>query len=233
MLDFVGFGPHKEEAISLLKKVTSILNDFNINHMLISGTLLGYVRHSDFIPWDDDIDLLADSSIFNKLEAISNKYEEINIFYKKESKYDAIKFCFSNGLEINENEQVKSWKESCITLNNKYCWPFVDIFVYENGPGIHNCTDESKLELLDNTDIKIFNPFSGLCQNSFRLFSESEISFFHNEWDKSQFFPLNSVDFLGVDCFVPRNSDYFLSINYGKNYMVEVKPPDLIHRFEN
>ena len=43
-----GFGQYKNVAIELLKKTISILNEFDVNHCLISGTLLGYVRHDDF-----------------------------------------------------------------------------------------------------------------------------------------------------------------------------------------
>ena len=48
----LGLHEHKPTAISLLKKTIDILNEFNIDYFLISGTLLGYVRHNGFIPWD-------------------------------------------------------------------------------------------------------------------------------------------------------------------------------------
>lgn len=227
-----GFGEHKQEAISLLKKVISILNNENINHFLISGTLLGYVRHSDFIPWDDDIDLLVDESIYDKIYRISEKNDDINIFYKKEQKYDSIKICFSNGFEIEENDSVRNWKENCITKDDKYCWPFIDLFVYETGPGIHNCSEEPKEKKIGGNNLKFYNPFNGPCRNSFRLFSENEISFFHNEWNINEFFPPKNVNLLGVDCNIPRNPDYFLSNNYGKDYMTNIVLPNIIHKTE-
>ena len=56
-----GFGKYKPIAINLLKKTIEILEEYDINYFLISGTLLGYIRHNDFIPWDDDIDLIVDA----------------------------------------------------------------------------------------------------------------------------------------------------------------------------
>ena len=114
-----GFGIHKPDAIRLLKTTISILNEFQINHFLISGTLLGFVRHGDFIPWDDDIDLIVDESIIDKLSDISKKYPNINIFRKTNHKYDSIKFCFSDGLEIPLNDSVVEWKKNSLTISNK------------------------------------------------------------------------------------------------------------------
>jgi len=232
MLDNTGFGPNKPDAIRLLQTTIDILEEFNINHFLISGTLLGYIRHNDFIPWDDDIDLLVDESIWDKLNDISEKYSNLNIFRKIHHKYDSIKFCFSNGIEIPENQSVLEWKENSVSKDNKYCWPFIDIFVYEMGPGLHNCAEKPRDETINNYPIKTFDPFSGQCAECFRLFSESEISFFHNDWQKSEFFPSQKVKLLGVDCNIPKNPDYFLSVNYGPNYMIEIKEPRVIHKIE-
>lgn len=84
-----GFGEYKSQAIKLLKTTIDILNEFEINHFLISGTLLGYVRHNDFIPWDDDIDILVDESIIKKKEIIAQKYGNINLFFA--NKFDSVK----------------------------------------------------------------------------------------------------------------------------------------------
>jgi len=223
-----GFGNHKQSAIEILKQTIQILNDFNIDYFLISGTLLGYVRHNDFIPWDDDIDLVVHESILDKLDLIKNKYN-VNLFYR--TKYDSIKVCFPDGIEITENDSVKSWKETAIGDNNKYCWPFVDLFMYEDGPGIHSCGEYQDV-IINDKEVNILKPFKGPCLNSFRFFNESDISFFHNEWDKDEFFPPQKVNFLGLEVNIPKNPDYFLSRNYGPDYIKELKPSNVSHKNE-
>lgn len=223
-----GFGPYKSEALRLLETTVNSLNEFGVNHFLISGTLLGYIRHNDFIPWDDDIDLLVDESILSKLNDISRKNPSLNIFRKSTHKYDSIKFCFRDGLEIPENDTVKEWKQNSITDDRKYTWPFIDLFLYEEGPGIHWCSVDPYGKL----PFKNGNPFLGQCKHPFRFFGPSEISFFHNEWIKSKFFPPKKINFLGVECNIPQNSNYFLSINYGENYMTNFEPPKINHKKE-
>ena len=89
----LGFGKDKQTAVDLLKITTDILDEFNIEYFLISGTLLGYARHNDFIPYDDDIDLIVNSDI---KKCIMNIYKKYNSKLSMIMKDNIIKFCFKN-----------------------------------------------------------------------------------------------------------------------------------------
>jgi phosphorylcholine metabolism protein LicD len=220
-----GFGEYKTKAIQLLKTTLKILDEFDIKHMLISGTLLGYIRHNDFIPWDDDIDILVDESIITKKEGIAKKYGNINLFFR--DKYDSIKICFSNGLEINDENWKDKFIPGLLTEEKKYNFPFVDMFIYESKT--HMCGEDGPIEV--NGEIKeIFMPFSGACNRCFRFILDKHIVFFHNDWDKSHFFPLKKVNFLGIECNIPNNPDHFLKKNYGKEYMSVIESPERLHK---
>ena len=222
-----GFGEYKSQAIKLFKSTIDILNEFEINHFLISGTLLGYIRHNDFIPWDDDIDILVDESILTKKELIVQKYGNINLFFR--TKFDSVKICFSNGLEIPDG----NWKDKAVQglfpMEKKYCFPFVDMFIYESGRGTHICGDDDYISI-DGEIKKVFLPFSGACNRCFRFILENQIVFFHNDWYKKDFFPPKQVDFLGIKCNIPNNPHKFLSENYGKDYMKVIESPTRIHK---
>ena len=56
-----GFFQEKTAAMNHLKDVDEILTSEGVDYCLMFGTLLGLLRHKDFIPWDDDLDII----IFN------------------------------------------------------------------------------------------------------------------------------------------------------------------------
>jgi phosphorylcholine metabolism protein LicD len=81
---------------------------------------LGYVRHNDFIPWDDDIDLLVDESILDKFEEILKKYNNINLFFRlsREAVQDLKAYSYDIESHI-MSSIIKEFKEEQYTLMSK------------------------------------------------------------------------------------------------------------------
>lgn len=52
----------------MLAQLTELLNRNEIEFFLACGTALGCVRHSGFIPWDDDVDIYIKGKDYKKLK---------------------------------------------------------------------------------------------------------------------------------------------------------------------
>ena len=189
-----GFGKYKPIAIELLKNTIMILEEFDIKYFIISGTLLGYVRHNDFIPWDDDIDLIVDKSIIQKLPMIYQKYHSQFVFINREN--FLIKLCSRNGIDVN-NRHISRY---LINQRDNYKWPFIDLFIFET-------------EIINTQQPSI-------------------ITFFQKKWNANGFFPGKKVDFLGLQVMIPSVPNYFLQINFGKDYMTKFKSSSYNHKTE-
>lgn len=73
----------QEIELKLLREVDRICEKYCLNYSLSGGTLLGAIRHKDFIPWDDDIDLDLKRDDFNKLisvlpDELGDEFEFLN-----------------------------------------------------------------------------------------------------------------------------------------------------------
>lgn len=136
-----GYGKNKKNAVKLLEKTIEILKEFKIDYFAISGTLLGIIRHNDIIPWDDDIDLLVDIEIKNKIYDIHNKYcNELHFI----NYGNMLKICYiDKDFPIMNNEYLK---DASVGEIKRYNYPFVDLFVMEKKDE-HLCFFEKSWEI--------------------------------------------------------------------------------------
>ena len=61
--------------LELMKKLHAFLGANNIRYYLIAGSALGAVRHSGFIPWDDDIDIGMFREDYERFIQLSSSFD--------------------------------------------------------------------------------------------------------------------------------------------------------------
>ena len=57
----------KEQILHVFKFTVQFLERHNLHYVACGGTVLGAVRHKDFIPWDDDIDIYMPRTDYERL----------------------------------------------------------------------------------------------------------------------------------------------------------------------
>ena len=62
-----------EILLILMKEFDRVCEENNLRYYMICGSLIGAIRHKDFIPWDDDIDLAMPRKDYKKLCKIAKK----------------------------------------------------------------------------------------------------------------------------------------------------------------
>ena len=73
------------KILQLADYFDSFCKENNIEYYLMGGTALGAVRHSGFIPWDDDFDVFMDRGNYLKFLLIAKKKLDTDYYFQQEN----------------------------------------------------------------------------------------------------------------------------------------------------
>ena len=64
----------KQIELSILKTFADFCKKNKLTYFLVAGTLIGALRYQDFIPWDDDIDVVMPRPEYEKFITLAGEY---------------------------------------------------------------------------------------------------------------------------------------------------------------
>ena len=220
--------------LDMLVEFDRVCQKHNLKYWLDSGTLLGAVRHKGFIPWDDDIDLSMPLEDYQKLIELKDEFSE-QIFFQTtqtDSKFpfDYIKLRSNRAkiVEFHEKDRDIEYHQGV----------FVDIFpmlTIPDGEFYYNfysdifklIRDTSAISLhtpngkdMPNIRHKLQNALKGLYQkNGKKIIYGGEMPDVPAWFDRDKVFPLQKIEFEGLEFFAPNDPYHYLENIYSFNYM--------------
>ncbi len=206
-------------SIAALNHFNNICKKYNLKFWLDSGTLIGYVRHNGFIPWDDDIDVCMIRDEYEKLIPILEKEldegfyytrGEITRIYYKNTPAQVDIFPYDIGYQkepLKGSEKIKFLQK----LNEIRRTIKLDYNRLNSQQSA--CTLEDRGKLLSQKNILFQN--RPPVEKGFLFYGiESMVCnmslFFYDD-----IFPLKSAKFYNIDTFIPSNTPLYLYKIYG------------------
>ena len=119
---------------ALLNEFDRVCRNHDLKYYLAAGTLLGAVRHSDFIPWDDDVDVYLKRKDYEKFLQYKDEFEfpfELHVPSDKDTYF----WDYTTRLVYKKSQLKfnKSENEFYNHTDNEYL--FLDIFVLDKARG--------------------------------------------------------------------------------------------------
>lgn len=212
----------QNSELCILSEFSKVCKKNDLKYWLDAGSLLGYVRHGGFIPWDDDIDIAMSRKDYEKLQTVLDE--------------DFVK----NGFFYRVGEIIRLY------YKDLHVW--VDVFPMDKGSSETPLTgkeyDDFVIglnEIKSKTDfdfqkwLRHESPVSNeYLQECFRfrdeilVKSKAEKGFIFYGVETGQknrtlfkyndIFPLKPIKFYGVDAYIPNKANEYLQQTYG-DYM--------------
>lgn len=74
--------------LGITKYIDTLCKQNGIDYYLLGGSAIGAIRHHGFIPWDDDLDIVMDSSNYNKFVSVCREQLGKEKYYFQEGYKD-------------------------------------------------------------------------------------------------------------------------------------------------
>lgn len=130
----------QQVSLEIMKNVHNFCNENKIRYYIISGTLLGSIRHKGFIPWDDDIDIMMPRPDYERFLNIY-KDDRYKVLKPQEGMYSYAKVYDTKTIKYEDDKDYNNKKALGIDI---------DIFVLD---GIVN--DEKVLNKIYKKEIAL------------------------------------------------------------------------------
>ena len=236
----------RNRQIALVKMAEDFLGDIeklDVKPFLVGGNLLGYVRHGGYIPWDDDLDIGFIREDFEKVklyckehyyykeyEGAPNRSKQQNKWYEDEvSKHGDSIIALERPLLLRVCK--RDIDGSCL---------FIDLFSVDEYS--ENVSFERYRKFLETYAVKFFMARNINEYNEFIDEAKEEVSAYRKQggkhlcygydvicdylhpmgriWaDRETIFPLKKVNYEGMEIYVPRDPDGWLTYEFGEKYM--------------
>ena len=236
----------------LLKAFIEICEKNQLDYWVYAGSLLGAVRHKGFIPWDDDVDTCMAREDIDRLREILKNNEE----YRMTVKYDAwgfckqIRFCYKDSklpvfIDVFPFDWARTATRDSWEANHKAKMDLRTEITDESNPLIREfraagCVDDDSE--IGKQVAEIFEKYYNRLHEENVLCSKEEAEgflFSFDSWNPcddsninavAQFFPLQRLEFEGMECKVPNQYMYILHELYGEDfYTFPCGEPHFIH----
>lgn len=220
----------RDLSYEFLRLFDNICKKYDLDYWMAYGSLLGTVRHNDFVPWDDDLDVGMMRKDYMKLiEVIESEIEANNLEN------------FKCAYKIDKHDKVsKRWFQISYYLpdyNRKVIG--IDIFPHDfiDGEASDDFEDryyDSRAKFYDRR--KKSDDMDKITQ---QLYDELNLSMEPQEYfthgvesvhgkvnmfkfqiiETKELFPLQRAEFGKIEVPIPNNPPFFLKSTYGNKFM--------------
>lgn len=236
--------------LEMLKSLDKVFKESGIRYFAIGGTALGAVRHSGFIPWDDDIDIAMLREDYEKFLRLQPKLDK-NHFILNHDTDRNYPLYFSKVVDLN----VPFFESDLI----KYDFPkniFIDIFPWDQVDDwkkrkeylnkirkkFKRAVPRNRGNLLDHLKYYAYQLMNGF-ESSHSLYkrldqvSQALADGDHDTWGHPMFndvlkhdqiFPLRYLPFEDFRMPVPHKCEEYLAFKYG-DYMTLPEEKDRVN----